>query len=99
MTIFTGVEMGGEEKKTGEKTGKKENLSSVDLTGSSRVVQPNLFRGQRAMMHIPGSSRGEAFHPPTTHPPAPVFVIVRSCGAEPASRLSHSWVKRCRIPS
>lgn len=24
---------------------------------------PNLFRGQRAMMHIPESSAGEAFHP------------------------------------
>lgn len=31
---------------------------------------PNLFRGQRAMMHIPESSAGEAFHP--------LFVILPS---------------------
>lgn len=35
------------------------------------VFPPNLFRGQRAMMHIPASSGGGAFHP--------LFVIVRSC--------------------
>lgn len=42
----------------------------MDYTGLNSPP-PNLFRGQRAMMHIPESSRGEAFHP--------LFVIVRSC--------------------
>lgn len=43
------------------------------LCGLQRSFTPNLFRGQRAMMHIPASGGGEAFHP--------LFVIVHSCKA------------------
>lgn len=42
----------------------------MDYAGLNSFT-PNLFRGQRAMMHIPESSSGEAFHP--------LFVIVHSC--------------------
>lgn len=40
------------------------------------------------MMHIPKSSRGEAFHP--------LFVIVPSC-QQSASHLSHSRIRILRI--
>lgn len=61
---------------------------SWSVMPASIVFPPNLFRGQRAMMHIPGSSSGEAFQP--------LFVIVHSC-RQPAFYLSHSRVKRYHI--
>lgn len=47
------------------------NTTNAQITPAWVVFLPNLFRGQRAMMHIPESSSGETFHP--------LFVIVHSC--------------------
>ena len=65
-------------------TKKKKSPLTRGLGQLGECFPPNLFRGQRAMMHIPESSRGEAFHP--------LFVTAPSC-QQSASHLSHSRVR------